>query len=50
MTDPKLIKELMAAVTIPGFVKVRIGYFEEAQILQSLVMDMIDESEDNQIL
>jgi len=45
MTDPKLIKEIMAAVTIPVFAKVRIGHFGEAQILQSLGVDMIDESE-----
>jgi len=45
MTDPKLIKEIMAAVTIPVFAKVRVGHFGEAQILQSLGVDMIDESE-----
>lgn len=45
MTDPKLIKEIMAAVTIPVFAKVRIGHFGEAQILQALGVDMIDESE-----
>ena len=45
MSDPKLIKEIMAAVTIPVFAKVRIGHFAEAQILQSLGVDMIDESE-----
>ena len=45
MTDPKLIKEIMAAVSIPVFAKVRIGHFGEAQILQSLGVDMIDESE-----
>ena len=50
MTDPKLIKEIMAAVTIPVFAKVRIGHFGEAQILQSLGVDMIDESEGNQFV
>lgn len=45
MSDPKLIKEIMAAVTIPVFAKVRIGHFAEAQILQALGVDMIDESE-----
>merc|ERR1711892_1291603 len=45
MTDPKLIKEIMASVTIPVFAKVRVGHFGEAQILQSLGVDMIDESE-----
>merc|ERR1719336_1862906 len=45
MSDPKLIKEIMAAVTIPVFAKVRIGHFAEAQILQEIGVDMIDESE-----
>merc|ERR1712242_333124 len=45
MSDPKLIKEIMATVTIPVFAKVRIGHFAEAQILQHLGVDMIDESE-----
>ncbi|MBP6042198.1 pyridoxal 5'-phosphate synthase lyase subunit PdxS [Candidatus Saccharibacteria bacterium] len=45
MSDPKLIKEIMAAVTIPVMAKVRIGHFVEAQILQSLGVDYIDESE-----
>lgn len=45
MSDPKMIKEIMAAVTIPVMAKVRIGHFAEAQILQSLGVDMIDESE-----
>ena len=35
----------MAAVTIPVFAKVRIGHFAEAQILEALGVDMIDESE-----
>ena len=41
----QLIKEIQAAVTIPVFAKVRIGHFVEAQILESLGVDMIDESE-----
>jgi len=45
MSDPKLIKEIMSAVTIPVFAKCRIGHFVEAQILESLGVDMIDESE-----
>ncbi len=45
MTDPRLIKEIMAAVTIPVMAKCRIGHFVEAQILESLGVDYIDESE-----
>jgi len=45
MSDPKMIKEIMDAVTIPVFAKVRIGHFVEAQILESIGVDMIDESE-----
>ena len=45
MTDPKLIKEIMEAVDIPVMAKVRIGHFAEAQIIQSLGVDYIDESE-----
>lgn len=45
MSDPRLIKEIMAAVTIPVMAKCRIGHFVEAQILQSLGADDIDESE-----
>jgi len=45
MSDPKLIKEIMAAVTIPVMAKVRIGHFAEAQILEHLGVDFIDESE-----
>ncbi len=45
MSDPKLIKEIMKAVTIPVFAKARIGHFAEAQILEALGVDMIDESE-----
>lgn len=45
MSDPKLIKAIMKAVSIPVMAKVRIGHFVEAQILQSLGVDYIDESE-----
>jgi len=45
MSDPKLIKEIMAAVSIPVMAKVRIGHFAEAQILEYLGVDFIDESE-----
>ncbi len=45
MSDPKLIKEIMAAVSIPVMAKVRIGHFVEAQILEALGVDYIDESE-----
>jgi pyridoxal 5'-phosphate synthase pdxS subunit len=45
MASPKLIKEIMAIATIPVMAKARIGHFAEAQILQSLGVDFIDESE-----
>lgn len=45
MSDPKMIKEIMASVSIPVMAKVRIGHFVEAQILESLEADYIDESE-----
>ena len=45
MSDPDLIEQIMAAVSIPVMAKVRIGHFVEAQILQSLKVDYIDESE-----
>ena len=45
MSDPKMIEEIQAAVTIPVMAKVRIGHFAEAQILQTLDVDYIDESE-----
>ncbi len=45
MSDPKMIKEIMAAVSIPVMAKVRIGHFVEAQIIESLGVDFIDESE-----
>lgn len=45
MSDPKMIKEIMATVSIPVMAKVRIGHFVEAQILEALGVDYIDESE-----
>lgn len=45
MADPAIIKEIMAAVSIPVMAKVRIGHFVEAQILEALGVDYIDESE-----
>ncbi|HEY7737809.1 MAG TPA: pyridoxal 5'-phosphate synthase lyase subunit PdxS [Candidatus Limnocylindria bacterium] len=45
MSDPKLIEEIKQATTIPVMAKCRIGHFVEAQILQSLEVDYIDESE-----
>ncbi len=45
MSDPTMIKGILAAVTIPVMAKVRIGHFVEAQILQALGVDFIDESE-----
>ncbi len=45
MSDPKLIKEIKSAVTIPVMAKSRIGHFVEAQILEALDVDFIDESE-----
>jgi pyridoxal 5'-phosphate synthase pdxS subunit len=45
MSDPKMIKEIMQAVTIPVMAKARIGHFVEAQILEALGVDFIDESE-----
>lgn len=45
MSDPGMIKEIQAAVTIPVMAKARIGHFVEAQILQALEIDFIDESE-----
>ncbi|HZS93829.1 MAG TPA: pyridoxal 5'-phosphate synthase lyase subunit PdxS [Chloroflexota bacterium] len=45
MSDPALIEEIMSAVTIPVMAKCRIGHFAEAQVLQSLRVDYIDESE-----
>lgn len=45
MSDPKMITEIMDAVTIPVMAKCRIGHFVEAQVLETLGVDMIDESE-----
>ncbi len=45
MADPKKIKEIMAAVSIPVMAKVRIGHLAEAMILEALGVDFIDESE-----
>ncbi len=45
MSDPDMIESIQAAVTIPVMAKARIGHFAEAQVLQSLGVDFIDESE-----
>ncbi|MBC3888061.1 pyridoxal 5'-phosphate synthase lyase subunit PdxS [Acetobacterium paludosum] len=45
MSDPKMIKSIQKAVSIPVMAKVRIGHFGEAQILQAIEIDYIDESE-----
>ncbi len=45
MSDPRLIKEIQEAVSIPVMAKVRIGHFVEAQILEALEIDYVDESE-----
>lgn len=45
MSDPKMIKEIQKAVTIPVMAKCRIGHFVEAQILEAIEIDYIDESE-----
>jgi pyridoxal 5'-phosphate synthase pdxS subunit len=45
MASPRIIREIMAAVTIPVMAKVRIGHFAEAQVLEALGVDFIDESE-----
>ena len=45
MSDPQMIKEIQAAVSIPVMAKVRIGHFVEAQILEAIGVDFIDESE-----
>ena len=45
MADPSKVKEIIEAVSIPVMAKVRIGHFVEAQVLESLGVDMIDESE-----
>lgn len=45
MSDPSMIKEIQKAVSIPVMAKVRIGHFVEAQILEAIEVDYIDESE-----
>lgn len=45
MSDPKMIREIKEAVSIPVMAKARIGHFVEAQILQAIGIDYIDESE-----
>lgn len=45
MSDPKMIREIQEAVSIPVMAKVRIGHFVEAQILEAIHVDYIDESE-----
>jgi len=44
-SDPQMIKDIQSAVSIPVMAKVRIGHFAEAQIMQALEVDFIDESE-----
>ncbi len=45
MSDPQMVKDIMAVVSVPVMAKVRIGHFVEADILQQLGVDYIDESE-----
>jgi pyridoxal 5'-phosphate synthase pdxS subunit len=45
MSDPKMIRSIQQAVSIPVMAKVRIGHFAEAQILQAIEIDFLDESE-----
>ncbi len=45
MSDPKMIKEIKSAVTIPVMAKCRIGHFAEAQVLEAIGVDYVDESE-----
>ncbi|HFE52862.1 MAG TPA: pyridoxal 5'-phosphate synthase lyase subunit PdxS, partial [Bacteroidetes bacterium] len=45
MSDPKVIKAIQEAVSIPVMAKCRIGHFAEAQVLEALGVDFIDESE-----
>ena len=45
MSDPQMISEIIDAVTIPVMAKARIGHFVEAQILEALGVDYVDESE-----
>src|SRR3954451_15728410 len=45
MSDPQMIKEIQGTVSIPVMAKCRIGHFVEAQILEALEVDYVDESE-----
>src|SRR5207237_10125496 len=45
MASPRIIREIMDTVSIPVMAKARIGHFAEAQVLQALEVDFIDESE-----
>src|SRR6185503_1746748 len=45
MSDPEMIRGIQEAVTIPVMAKARIGHFAEAQVLEALEVDYIDESE-----
>src|SRR5881398_1618720 len=45
MSDPALVKGIQEAVTIPVMAKARIGHFAEAQVLEALEIDYVDESE-----
>lgn len=45
MSDPAMVKAIKEAVTIPVMAKARIGHFVEAQILEALGIDYVDESE-----
>merc|ERR1712176_1335907 len=45
MSDPKMIKEVMAATSLPVMAKSRIGHFAESRVLEALAVDCIDESE-----
>ena len=45
MSDPKMIREIKASVSIPVMAKARIGHFVEAQILEAIGIDYVDESE-----
>ena len=45
MSNPRMIKEIQAAVSIPVMAKARIGHFVEAEVLQALEVDYVDESE-----
>src|SRR5215203_4636058 len=45
MSDPELVHQIMEAVSIPVMAKARIGHFVEAQVLQAIGVDYVDESE-----